>query len=35
MEEFYTRLGFLEDLEEVMDMRRAAREFLEKLKNRE
>ncbi|BAD85009.1 hypothetical protein TK0820 [Thermococcus kodakarensis KOD1] len=33
MEAFYTGLGFLEDLEEVMDIRKAAMELLEKLKN--
>lgn len=32
MEEFYMRLGFLEDLEEVMEMRNSAMELLEKLK---
>lgn len=33
MEEFYKRLGFLEDLEEVMDIRKAAMELIEKLKS--
>ncbi|WP_048147783.1 hypothetical protein [Palaeococcus ferrophilus] len=34
MEEFYTRLGFLEDLEEIMDIKKTTEELLEKLKKR-